>query len=404
MRKDVKDYIETMKIKGNKEIVLAEVARQFDCDYRTVKKYYKERDQDIVKKRKPRVIKKKIDGFESIIEEKVLLKAPTISIYKVLKEKHGYTGSYSTLKSYVHKLKKYKENEVIVHFETNPGKQCQIDWKEELTLVSKHGEVYTVNIFLSILGYSRLKYIELTLDKTQPTVFKCLTNSFKYYGGVPTELLFDNMRTVVDHSRTQYGKPVYNDKMYSFSKDAGFIPKSCLAYRPNTKGKVETVARVMNRLKAYNNEFTNIDELKEIVVKLNEDINNEIHSVTKEKPFDRFKKEKEYLNPLPRLDILESYYSSESIIRKVPKDCLITYQGFKYSVSPAYAGKSVTLEREDNDLYIYYNKTLVSKHTITNKPINYTECDYKEILSHTILKEENIERICEDNLKIFDKL
>ena len=403
MRKDIKDYIETMKIKGNKDIVLAEVARQFDCDYRTVKKYYNERDQE-KKKRKPRTIKKKIDGFEGIIDEKVKAKAPAIAIYHVLRDNYGYTGKYSTVKSYIHNLKKDLQKEVTIHFETDPGKQCQIDWKEELQLVSKYGEAFTVDIFLSILGYSRLKYVELTLDRSQMTLFRCLTNMFKFLNGVPQEILFDNMKTVVDQARTQFGKAVYNDKFYQFSKDAGFIIKSCLAYRPKTKGKVETVARIMNRLKAYNNEFKDLDELSKIVIKLNRDINNEIQITTRQKPVDRFEKEKEYLNPLPRLDILESYTCEKVLVRKVPKDCLITYEGLKYSVQPAFAGKSVTLQRRDDNLYIYYNRILVSTHKITGKPINYTETDYKLLLKHSLIHEENIERICSENLKIFDKL
>jgi len=68
-----------------------------------------------------------------------------------------------------------------MRFEANQGLQCQIDWKENLSLISKNGEVFVINIFLSILGYSRLKYIELTLDKQQPTLFKCLNNMFKYF-------------------------------------------------------------------------------------------------------------------------------------------------------------------------------------------------------------------------------
>lgn len=404
MRKDVKDYIETMRIKGNKKVIFAEVARQYDCDYRTVEKYYYERDQGVKKKRAPRKIKKKIDGFEDIIESKVKAKAPAIAIYHVLRDNYGYTGKYSTIKAYVHDLKKDLEDDVTIHFETEPGKQCQIDWKEELTLVSKYGEVFTINIFLSILGYSRLKYVELTLDRNQTTLFKCLTNMFKYFDGVPKELLFDNMKTVVDQSRTQYGEAVYNNKFYEFSKDAGFTIKSCLAYRPKTKGKVETVAKIMNRLKAYNNEFIDLNELNNIVIKLNNDINNEVQATTRQKPNERYTKEKEYLNRLPRLDILEAYYSDKVLTRKVPKDCLITYEGLKYSVQPAFTGKSVTLERKDDNLYIYYKQFLISTHKITGKPINYTKIDYKLLLKRSLIHEEDIERICEDNLKIFDKL
>lgn len=403
MRTDIKEVAHVKK-RDKEKINYAAIARQYGCDYRTVKKYYNERD-DTPATRKPREVIKKTDGFEAIIQEKCLNhNAPAIAIYELLKSKYGYTGSYSTIKAYTHNLKKEKQNEVTIRFETSPGLQCQIDWKEELTLVSKLGETFTINVFLAILGYSRYKYIELTLDRSQPTLFKCLTNTIRYYGGVPKQFLFDNMKTVADKSRTQYETVVYNERFYQFSKDAGFEPQSCMAYRPETKGKVEVVAKIMNRLKAYNNEFTTLDELTKIVIELNKDINSQIHQTTKEKPVDRFHKEKEYLQPEPRYDILEAYYSEKVLTRKVPKDCLITYQNRKYSVQPAFAGKTVSLQIEGDNLHIYYNKSLVSSHKISDKVINYTQLDYKLLLKHSLIKEENIERIAEKNLELFDKL
>lgn len=404
MRNDVREAVHMAKRNGEK-INYAAYARQYNCDYRTVKKYYHERDDTLITSRKPRKVVKKIDGFEEIIKEKSLkYNAPAIAIYNLLKNDYGFTGSYSTIKAYVHTIKEEKQNEVTVRFETIPGLQCQIDWKEKMILVSRNGEVFEINIFLSILGYSRFKYVELTLDRSQVILFRCLTNSFRYYGGVPKQLLFDNMRTVVDKSRTQYDKVVYNQKFYQFSKDAGFEPQSCMAYRPETKGKVEVLAKIMNRLKAYNNEFETLEDLKKILAKLNEEINNEISQTTLEKPIDRFQKEKEYLQPEPRYDILEAYFCEKVLTRKVPKDCLITYQNRKYSVNPAYAGKIVTLQIEDDILHVYYNQTLVSSHEINKKVINYTPEDYKLLLKKSLIKEENIERIAEENLKIFDKL
>lgn len=403
MRTDIKEVAHVKK-RDKEKINYAAIARQYGCDYRTVKKYYNERD-DTPATRKPREVVKKTDGFEAIIQEKCLIhNAPAIAIYELLKSKYDYTGSYSTIKAYTHNLKKEKQNEVTIRFETSPGLQCQIDWKEELTLVSTLGETFTINVFLAILGYSRYKYIELTLDRSQPTLFKCLTNTIRYYGGVPKQFLFDNMKTVADKSRTQYETVVYNERFYQFSKDAGFEPQSCMAYRPETKGKVEVVAKIMNRLKAYNNEFTTLDELTKIVIELNKDINSQIHQTTKEKPVDRFHKEKEYLQPEPRYDILEAYYSEKVLTRKVPKDCLITYQNRKYSVQPAFAGKTVSLRIEGDNLHIYYNKSLVSSHKISDKVINYTQLDYKLLLKHSLIKEENIERIAEKNLELFDKL
>ena len=403
MRLDIYDEI-IMPKKCNSKINYASIARQYGCDYRTVKRYY-ESDAALSKERKKRKIKKLLDGFEELIKEKYLKHhSPAISIYHFLKSDHNYKGSYQTVKNYTSNLKKDLENEAIIRFETNPGLQCQIDWKENLSLISKNGEVFIVNIFLSILGYSRLKYIELTLDKQQSTLFKCLTNMFKYFGGVPKELLFDNMRTVVDQSRTQFGEPVYNSTFIKFAQDAGFIPKSCVAYRPQTKGKVETVAKIMNRLKVYNNEFNTLDDLERIVKDLMKSINEEIQATTQEKPIERFEKEKEYLSHNINFDILSNYYSDSPIQRKVTKESLIMLGKEKYSVSPKYIGKIVTLQIENNNLYIYYNSILIKTHQLTNKSINYDQEDYKEILSLTIKDEEKVEEICKRNLEAFDNL
>ena len=48
----------------------------------------------------------------------------------------------------------------------------QVDWKEKLKLHDVNNNEYIVSIFLMVLGNSRYKYIELTFDQTQPTLFK----------------------------------------------------------------------------------------------------------------------------------------------------------------------------------------------------------------------------------------
>ena len=146
------------------------------------------------------------------------------------------------------------------------------------------GEIFEINIFLIILGYSRLKYIELRVDRKQSTVFQGLVNAFKFFGGVAKEILFDNMKTVVDHSKREYNKPVINSFFYEFSKDIGFEVILCRAFRLQTKGKVENLAKIMDRLDAYNNEFETLDELDEIVRELNIDLNNEVSQATNERP------------------------------------------------------------------------------------------------------------------------
>lgn len=389
--------------KGNR-INYSKVAKQYNCDPRTVKRYFTQRRESPCV-RKKREVKKVTDGFEELIEEKFVRdNAPSISIYNLLKEKYGYIGSYQTIKKYTHNLKQQKIKEATMRFETNPGVQAQVDWKEELKLRNKSGKEFTVNIFICILGYSRLKYICLTQDRTQPTLFNCLSKAFKFFGGVPEEILFDNMRTVVDRSRTQFNKVVFNQKFYEFSKDAGFIPKSCLAYRPETKGKVEVVAKIMNRLKVYNNEFESYEELESIVNKLMNDINNEVQQTTKEKPITRFNEEKGKLRPEPNYSILEAYFMGTEIRRKVPRDNLITYKNKKYSVPPKYVNRTVSLVEDGTKLYIFYEKKLLATHNLQDKKINYIPEHYLELVGSTFTNSDLIEEICKRNLEIIDKI
>ncbi len=215
------------------------------------------------------------------------------------------------------------------------------------------------------------------------------------------------MKTIVDHSRSTYTNPIINSKVYEFSKDMGFEVKLCRAYRPQTKGKVENLAKIMDRLQAFDHEFTSIDELDELVKELNIDLNNEICQSTGETPNNRFKKEKEYLNPLPSNELLNNYFT-RPITRIVTKESMIVYNKLKYSLSTKYIGKEVTIVPKTDILQIYYNKILIASHKIIEgKKYNYTFEDIKEILKSDSYKhkdDETIDKIAQDMLKIYDSL
>ncbi len=157
-RKDILERVKhLMKEDSGIKVNCSKLARQLNCDRRTVSRYI-----DITKSGKelpPRVIPKKTDGFEHIIEEKVKTTAPAIAIYNYLAKEHGYTGSYSTIKRYIHNLSIEKQRDTVIRFETNPGIRAQVDWKESLKCKTKDGETIKFNIFLLILGFSRTKFL-----------------------------------------------------------------------------------------------------------------------------------------------------------------------------------------------------------------------------------------------------
>ena len=403
MRKDI--TIEKINMGGEK-VNKSALARQYGCCWETIDRRL---NPDKYKKdKKPRVYTSKLDKYKDIIDEKLENNnVPATGIYFLLKNKYEFDGKYGIVRRYVSDKKRNIIKTLTVRFETIKGYQSQVDWKEKLTLHNKNGTKYTFNIFLIVLGNSRYKYIELTFDKTSPTLFRCLTNAFKYFGGTTEEILFDNMKTIVDQVKSNYSEVVINSKALQFSKDAGFKIVTCRPYRPQTKGKVETLAKIMNRLKAYDNEFESIDELKEIIIKLNYSLNYEEKSqATNEVPNILFEKEKEYLIPV-NVDLLKTYIATENTY-KVSNESMITYKGIKYSVPIKYIGKQITVSEEDNVIHLYYNRNIIYSYKKDKKyRYNYKKDDYIDILKNSCFDRkttDEIEDYISKNMKSLDRI
>ena len=401
MRKDI--TIEKIMLRGEKMNKSA-LARQYGCCWETIDRRLN--PDKYKKEKKVRIYKSILDPYKNIIDEKIENNnIPATGVYFLLKNKYGYNGKYGIVRKYVSNKKKKIVDNLTIRFETIKGYQSQVDWKEKLKLHDINGNEYIVSIFLMVLGNSRYKYIELTFDQTQPTLFRCLINAFKYFGGRTEEILFDNMKTIVDQAKSNFTDVVINSKAMQFSKDAGFKIVTCRPYRPRTKGKVETLAKIMNRLKAYDNEFNDKEDLEQVVEQLKYELNYEEKSqATSEIPKILFDKEKEYLTPI-NYEILENYCLPEKTY-KVSNESMISYKGIKYSVPIQYVGKQLTVIDEDNVIHIYYNKELIysyKKHT--NFRYNYKEQDYIDILKHSSFNtktEDEISEYIEKNLYSLD--
>lgn len=387
-----KDIIVDNLLKGGVKINKSALARQYGCCWRTIDRRLN--PEKYKSPKKTRIYTSILDGYKSIID-KVLENdnVPATGIYCLLKLKYNYTGSYSTVKKYVSKKKKKIIDNLTIRFNTIMGYQSQVDWKESMTLHTTDNNKITFNIFLIVLGYSRMKYIELTENREQKTLFRCLNNAFNYFGGVTEEIIFDNMKTVVDQAKSDFKKVIINNKMSYYAKDAGFIIYTCRPYRPMTKGKVETLAKIMNRLKALDYQIKDWNDLKIIVNKLLHSLNyEEISQATNKIPITDFVKEKEYLIPA-NLDLLMQYTNNRPEY-KVTKESMINYKGKKYSVPINYVGKTLQVNEDDEFIYIYSTTTLVRKYSKNNDAnFNYKLEDYKDILEHSSISEQAKEKL-----------
>ncbi|MCX7903008.1 MAG: IS21 family transposase [Caloramator sp.] len=389
------NIFKAMKIKPN----FSELAREFGIDRRTVKKYY----EGYEGKPKTRKKQSKLDKYYDEIKAKLQIKGVTVKgVYEYFVSKKYDMGTYSNFNKYV-KRKGLKPNKKVSghpRFETPEGKQAQVDWKENLKLISKHGEEFIVNVFNYKLGYSRYCHFEYRKTKTQQDVIECLISAFKATGGVPQEILFDNMKTIVDI--TSEGRKI-NNKLKAFADDFGFKIRLCKPRHSYTKGKVEAANKFIEWLLPYNNEFENEEELIKIIKEINKKVNQSINQSTGIQPMLLFQKEKEYLSPLPNNSIIENYMNFEQKAT-VHKDSMIYYKGNKYSVPAKYINKTVTLKVIENELHIYFNTELICVHSLSNKKLNYLDSHYRELMKNAIKNKEDIEDICSNNLYELDRL
>lgn len=145
--------------------------------------------------------------------------------------------------------------------------------------------------------------------------------------------------------------------------------KSCIARRPQTKGKTETQNKIVDQLKNYSGYYNDIDDIHEKLKIINEEDNNSISQATKLPRIFLFNKEKGELNPLPAKEIRIKYHLKLNEAQ-VSKESLISYKSNKYSVPKKYIGLKVGLTIEKDELHVYYNKQIITKHKITNKLLN----------------------------------
>ena len=149
---------------------------------------------DALKRRLKRT--SKLDRFEPTIKQ-ILEKYPNITgqrVYEKLREA-GYTGGISILQERLQKHRP-KEKEPVIRFETEPGRQGQMDWSPYTIPFIRTGK-NTVQCFSYILGFSRRHYIDFTARHDFYTLIRRHQDAFEYFNGVPKECLYDNEKTVV---------------------------------------------------------------------------------------------------------------------------------------------------------------------------------------------------------------
>jgi len=334
-----------------------EIGRKHHVDPRTAKKYAESstRPEYVLSEPKP----SKLDPYKEMIA--VWLEEAPYSAERILEKirEQGFTGGHSIVREYVRGRKEQFDEKATVRFETMPGLQGQMDWAHfDNYAVMENGKTKKLYCFLMVLGYSRMRYIEFVTDMSTNTMIQCHTNAFRYFGGYPEEMLYDNMKQVVIKRLFKQEDSTMNRQFEDFAGFYGFKPVLCRPYRGQTKGKVErTVAYVRDNF-MVGIKYDSLDDLNGQAYAWCNKVNAKVHATTNEVPFERLKREG--LNPVKR-----EYIIDKINLRRVQKDCLISYGGNQYSVPSQYVGKDVAVIGLDHMLAAYYEGKQIALHRLS---------------------------------------
>jgi transposase len=115
-----------------------------------------------------------------------------------------------------------------------------------------------------VLGHSRLLWVRFYPRQDLRTLLLGLDACFTEWGGVPKELLFDQMKAVITRDdRLTGGGIAENLELSRFARHCGFRIRVCRPYRAKTKGKVERPIRYLRDSFLYGRTFVSDADLND---------------------------------------------------------------------------------------------------------------------------------------------
>lgn len=190
----------------------------------------------------------------SILEEHPRLRATRV--YDMLRPR-GYRGSPIQVRRYL-RLVRPTASEAFLRLETMAGEQAQVDWGN-FGAIRVGNARRMLSCFVIVLSWSRAVYARFALDQTLESFLRGHVLGFTALGGVPREILYDNLKSVVlervgDHIR-------FHPRVLELAGHYHFAPKPCAPYRGNEKGKVERQIQYLRHSFFAARRFSSVDDL-----------------------------------------------------------------------------------------------------------------------------------------------
>lgn len=288
--------------------------------------------------------------------EKMLEDAPARSCVNMLQHlrRVGYMGGITILREYICTIRPSPPREAFFTLHFAKGEAAQVDWGE-------FGDVFgngtKVHVFVMVLCWSRMLYLEFTLRETLPTLLRCYERALRFFGGRCREYWHDNMSTVVAERIGRLSR--FTQGFLAYVGFHGFHPVLCNKGAGNEKGRVEDGVKLVRHQFWPGRRFTDIDDINRQAFEWRDlFVNRREHETTKKVPELMFEIERDVLLPL-RAD---PYDTDDLLSCKVSRFFRIRFEGNTYSVPWTLVGKTVTVRADDKQVRVFYGHKRVAHH------------------------------------------
>ena len=292
-------------------------------------------------------------------------------VHGVLQRDYGFPGSYQAVRRYLTRRFPVPV-QAIRRVETPPGVQAQHDWFECAARV--RGVVQPVYGLIGTLSHSRASFVWVSLGMPQLAWQTGHLALFRRYGGVPLWIRIDNLKTGVAAGAGPTA--VLTPAFATFARACGFGVDPCRAAHGSDKGKTERSVRTHRSLYADLLVASWID-LAALQAAL--DTRSALVQAQRRCPItgtsiaEALTAERAVLQPVPELHELFDCV----VARRVSRDCLVSFEGRRYSVPFPWIGRQVEVRGTAEDVVVWAEGQAIARHprhtrrTLVLEPAHY---------------------------------
>ena len=291
----------------------------------------------------------------------LVAKYPGLNAVRVTQEiskgEDGYRGTVYPVRRYLHQVRPSR-GRVYQEVFYEPGEAMQVDWGDCGRLLIGQTP-RRVSVFVAVLCYSRLCYIEFSLSQRKADFYRGVVHALEFFQGSPRKLIVDNLKAAVLNGSGRYA--CFHQDFLALCGYFCLEPIACAARDPESKGIVEGGVRYVkgSALAGRGEELATWEDYGRLAPWWRDEVANvRLHASTRQRPIDRFQQERPQLRPLPTL----SFDTDEIVPLVVTSHARVRYDGNRYSVPPLLVGKPVTLRANAGEVRIIDQGGEVTRH------------------------------------------